>query len=210
MLFVYRRCQFFQNSGWPVSFAELAYTMKVDEKCDVYSFGVVVLEVMLGRHPGNFISSLMSLAASSSSSSPSPSPSVGGNTLLKDVLDQRLPPPEDKLGEGVARVVKLTLSWRGWSPISASNATGFFRAYNSSAFIAKAILHDRIEWCIAWQNCYWLNFYCLLSSIVWNSLLWKMQVFNEQCSAWLWWIMMNTQMFIDGRWWQFLIGLVVQ
>ncbi|KAI5569799.1 hypothetical protein BDE02_12G101400 [Populus trichocarpa] len=89
---------------------ELAYTMKVDEKCDVYSFGVVVLEVMLGRHPGNFISSLMSLAASSSSSSPSPSPSVGGNTLLKDVLDQRLPPPEDKLAGGVARVVKLALS----------------------------------------------------------------------------------------------------
>jgi serine/threonine protein kinase len=84
--------------------------MKVDEKCDVYSFGVVVLEVMLGRHPGNVISSLMSLAASSSSSSPSPSPSVGGNTLLKDVLDQRLPPPEDKLAGGVARVVKLALS----------------------------------------------------------------------------------------------------
>ncbi|KAG5234427.1 MDIS1-interacting receptor kinase [Salix suchowensis] len=38
---------------------ELAYTMKVDEKCDVYSFGVVVLEVLLGRHPGDFISSLI-------------------------------------------------------------------------------------------------------------------------------------------------------
>ncbi|CAA6662526.1 unnamed protein product [Spirodela intermedia] len=30
---------------------ELAFTMKVTEKCDVYSFGVVALEVMLGKHP---------------------------------------------------------------------------------------------------------------------------------------------------------------
>jgi serine/threonine protein kinase len=59
--------------------------MKVDEKCDVYSFGVVTLEVMMGKHPGDFISSLMLSASTSSSSSP-----IGHNTLLKDVLDQRL------------------------------------------------------------------------------------------------------------------------
>ncbi|KAF9671881.1 hypothetical protein SADUNF_Sadunf12G0096200 [Salix dunnii] len=83
---------------------ELAYTMKVDEKCDVYSFGVVVLEVLLGRHPGNFISSLMSMSSSALSSS------TGHNTLLKDVLDQRLLPPVDKFAEGVAHAVKLALS----------------------------------------------------------------------------------------------------
>ncbi|KAL6329645.1 hypothetical protein AAG906_026370 [Vitis piasezkii] len=49
---------------------ELAYTMKVDNKTDVYSFGVVTLEVIMGRHPGELISSLLS-SASSSSSSPS-------------------------------------------------------------------------------------------------------------------------------------------
>ena len=32
--------------------SEHAYTMEVSEKCDVYSFGVVVLEVIIGRHPG--------------------------------------------------------------------------------------------------------------------------------------------------------------
>ena len=79
--------------------------MKVDEKCDVYSFGVVVLEVLLGRHPGDFISSLMSMSSSSALSS-----STGRNTLLKDVLDQRLPPPVDKFAEGVAHAVKLALS----------------------------------------------------------------------------------------------------
>ncbi|KAJ6761161.1 LEUCINE RICH REPEAT KINASE 2 [Salix purpurea] len=75
--------------------------MKVDAKCDVYSFGVVALEVMMGKHPGDFISSLM-LSASTSSSSP-----IGHNTLLKDVLDQRLPPPENDLADGVAHVAKI-------------------------------------------------------------------------------------------------------
>ncbi|XP_034899755.1 uncharacterized protein [Populus alba] len=83
---------------------ELAYTMKVDEKCDVYSFGVLTLEVMMGKHPGDFISSLM-LSASTSSSSP-----IGHNTVLKDVLDQRLPPPENKLADGVAHVAKLAFA----------------------------------------------------------------------------------------------------
>ncbi|XP_011000224.1 PREDICTED: probable LRR receptor-like serine/threonine-protein kinase At4g08850 [Populus euphratica] len=84
---------------------ELAYTMKVDEKCDVYSFGVLTLEVMMGKHPGDFISSLMCSASTSSSSSPS-----GHNTLLKDVLDQRLPPPENELADGVAHVAKLAFA----------------------------------------------------------------------------------------------------
>ena len=78
--------------------------MKVDEKCDVYSFGVLTLEVMMGKHPGNFISSLM-ISASSSSSSP-----IGRHTLLKDVLDRRLPPPENEHADGVALVAKLAFA----------------------------------------------------------------------------------------------------
>ncbi|CDP11414.1 unnamed protein product [Coffea canephora] len=35
---------------------ELAYTLEVNEKCDVYSFGVLALEVIMGKHPGDFIS----------------------------------------------------------------------------------------------------------------------------------------------------------
>ncbi|XP_061953062.1 MDIS1-interacting receptor like kinase 2-like [Populus nigra] len=83
---------------------ELAYTMKVDENCDVFSFGVLTLEVMMGKHPGDFISSLM-LSASTSSSSP-----TGHNTIMKDVLDQRLPPPENELADGVAHVAKLAFA----------------------------------------------------------------------------------------------------
>ncbi|KDO61310.1 hypothetical protein CISIN_1g013793mg [Citrus sinensis] len=61
---------------------ELAYTMVMTEKCDVYSFGVVTLEVLMGKHPRDLLSSL------SSSSDP--------KIMLIDVLDQRLPPPVDQ------------------------------------------------------------------------------------------------------------------
>ncbi|KAL3735087.1 hypothetical protein ACJRO7_024264 [Eucalyptus globulus] len=73
---------------------ELAYTMEVKEKCDVYSFGVVTLEVIMGRHPGDLISSLASSASSSSSNS------TNSCWLLKQALDQRIPYPDgDTLGQ---------------------------------------------------------------------------------------------------------------
>ncbi|KAK9195625.1 hypothetical protein WN943_003750 [Citrus x changshan-huyou] len=58
---------------------ELAHTMVVTEKCDVYSFGVVALEILMGRHPGELLSSLSS--------------SSGPKIMLINVLDQRLSPP---------------------------------------------------------------------------------------------------------------------
>jgi len=45
--------------------------MEVNEKCDVYSFGVVAMEIMMGRHPGDFISSLLSSASSSTTAATS-------------------------------------------------------------------------------------------------------------------------------------------
>lgn len=65
---------------------ELAYTMKVTEKCDVYSFGVLALEVIKGRHPGDFTTSLSSS-------------SVPEVIVLKEVVDQRLPPPSSEVGK---------------------------------------------------------------------------------------------------------------
>ncbi|XP_031287296.1 MDIS1-interacting receptor like kinase 2-like [Pistacia vera] len=61
---------------------ELAYTMVVTEKCDVYSFGVVALEVLMGRHPEEILSSSSSSSSSSSTQ----------NLMLIDVLDSRLSP----------------------------------------------------------------------------------------------------------------------
>uniref|UniRef100_A0A3N7FCC8 non-specific serine/threonine protein kinase n=1 Tax=Populus trichocarpa TaxID=3694 RepID=A0A3N7FCC8_POPTR len=93
------------SSNW-TSFAELAYTMKVTEKCDVYSFGVVTMEVMTGRHPGDLISALLSPGSSSSSSMPP----IAQHALLKDVLDQRISLPKKGAAEGVVHMMKITLA----------------------------------------------------------------------------------------------------
>ncbi|GKV48458.1 hypothetical protein SLEP1_g55271 [Rubroshorea leprosula] len=63
---------------------ELTYTIDVTEKCDVYSFGVVALEVLMGTHPGELLTSLSS------------SPSSLQNVMLSDILDTRLLPPRSK------------------------------------------------------------------------------------------------------------------
>ncbi|XP_048130172.1 MDIS1-interacting receptor like kinase 2-like [Rhodamnia argentea] len=82
---------------------ELAYTMEVNEKCDVYSFGMVTLEVIMGRHPGNLISSLASTSPSSQRHSTDSWP-------LKEVLDQRIPYPKGYVLGEVAVVIKMALS----------------------------------------------------------------------------------------------------
>ncbi|PRQ21478.1 putative protein kinase RLK-Pelle-LRR-XI-1 family [Rosa chinensis] len=55
--------------------------MEVNEKCDVYSFGVVTLEIVMGRHPGDFFSSLSSSPASSSAALPAHRVPVVTNTF---------------------------------------------------------------------------------------------------------------------------------
>ncbi|KAK2632232.1 hypothetical protein EUGRSUZ_L01837 [Eucalyptus grandis] len=82
---------------------ELAYTMEVNEKCDVYSFGVVALEVIMGSHPGDLISSL-------ASSSSSPLNNSTTSWPLKEVLDQRIPYPKGNVLGEVALVTKTAFS----------------------------------------------------------------------------------------------------
>ncbi|KAH7843792.1 hypothetical protein Vadar_020778 [Vaccinium darrowii] len=65
---------------------ELAYTMAVTEKCDVYSFGVVALETIMGKHPGDLISSLASPPSE--------------NMMIVDVLDPCLPLPTNPIVAG--------------------------------------------------------------------------------------------------------------
>ncbi|GMP49950.1 hypothetical protein CsSME_00016756 [Camellia sinensis var. sinensis] len=76
---------------------EFAYTMVVTEKCDVYSFGVVALETIMGRHPGELLSSLES-------------PSTR-NIMLADVLDLRLPLPTNPMVVGnIVLVVRMAIA----------------------------------------------------------------------------------------------------
>ncbi|XP_058202654.1 MDIS1-interacting receptor like kinase 2-like [Rhododendron vialii] len=76
---------------------------EVNEKLDIYSFRVLTLEVVMGRHPGDLMSSL-----SSSSLDSSPPSSYG--ILLKDVLDKRLPLPRNQEEEVVVLAVKIALA----------------------------------------------------------------------------------------------------
>ena len=80
--------------------------MQVNEKCDVFSFGVVTLETLMGRHPGDLISFLSSPFSSFSPSCSSSSATVN-HLQLKDLLDQRLPPPRKQTAAEVVSIVKL-------------------------------------------------------------------------------------------------------
>lgn len=66
----------FSLFGWSTFDAELAYSDCVTQKCDVYSFGVVALEIIMGKHPGELVSSLRSASSQ--------------GILFKYILDPRL------------------------------------------------------------------------------------------------------------------------
>lgn len=118
-----------RNKPWfDFIIAELAYTRRVTEKCDVYSFGVVTLEVITGSHPGNLIYSLSS--------------SIGQDILLKDVIDQHLPPPTVIDSREVILAAMLALSCLHASPQSrptmkhvsqvlSSNRAAVFEPFNT-------------------------------------------------------------------------------
>ena len=89
--------------NFDILLSEHAYTMKVSEKCDVYSFGVVALEVIIGSHPGDLISSF-SLSSH--------------DVLLEDILDQRLAHPTNRVAEKVVLVAKIALTCLHASPQS--------------------------------------------------------------------------------------------
>ncbi|KAM7461191.1 hypothetical protein LguiA_029312 [Lonicera macranthoides] len=85
--------------------AELAYTMVVTEKCDVYSFGVVALEILMGKHPGDLLSSLTS-------------PSTR-NSTVNDLLDPQFSCPIDRLVEwDIVMVMRLAFSCISSNPKS--------------------------------------------------------------------------------------------
>ncbi|KAF8018056.1 hypothetical protein BT93_H3073 [Corymbia citriodora subsp. variegata] len=102
------------SSNWTTVAGSYGYmapvTMRITNKCDVYSFGVVALEIMMGKHPRDLLSSLLMTQTSTSSENP--------NLLLKDVLDLRLPPPTGQLANKVVFIVTAALACTRTSPDS--------------------------------------------------------------------------------------------
>lgn len=81
--------------------------MTVTEKCDVYSFGVLTLEVLMGKHPGELISSLHF-----------PMDAVQG-VRYKDVLDPRLSPAtSEDIIDQLAVIINLAISCVSRNPRS--------------------------------------------------------------------------------------------
>ncbi|KAK9075883.1 hypothetical protein SSX86_004212 [Deinandra increscens subsp. villosa] len=82
---------------------ELAYTMEVTEKCDVYSFGILTLEVIMGKHPRDILTSSQDMESIS----------------LSDIPDQRLAPPgQEQIAKQVESLVKIAFSCLHQSPHS--------------------------------------------------------------------------------------------
>ncbi|KAJ3682452.1 hypothetical protein LUZ60_015025 [Juncus effusus] len=75
---------------------ELAYTSRVTEKCDVYSYGVVVLEVLMGKHPGD-VNQVITIE----------SQFTGDNEWLLDITDSRLPVPTDQEIKELERIIQI-------------------------------------------------------------------------------------------------------
>ncbi|KAG6620500.1 hypothetical protein I3842_Q065500 [Carya illinoinensis] len=84
---------------------ELAYTMVITEQCDVYSFGVVVLEILMGRHPGD---QLLNLSSSLWSQ----------GLMLHEILDQRLPLPNHQVAKDIYLVATLAIACLSTEPNS--------------------------------------------------------------------------------------------
>jgi serine/threonine protein kinase len=71
---------------------ELAYTLSMSEKCDVYSFGVVVLELLMGKHPGDMINSV---AFSEK------------EIKLQEVLDHRIETPIGSVMDEIVKMIQI-------------------------------------------------------------------------------------------------------
>ncbi|KAH0758806.1 hypothetical protein KY290_022299 [Solanum tuberosum] len=107
---------------------ELAYTMKVTQMCDVYSFGVLSLEIVKGKHLGEYITVLANSLTIDSEH-------------LSDLLDERLPYPEDRVKDILVFIIKLACSCLLETP--KSRPTMHFISHKLSSMDARPPIHQR-------------------------------------------------------------------
>lgn len=79
--------------------------MRVTEKCDVYSFRVLPLEVIKGKNPRHFLSSIAS-------------PSANMNISLHEMLDSRLPFPSLDIQEKLTSMLEVAFLCKVENPTS--------------------------------------------------------------------------------------------
>ncbi|KAL4580856.1 hypothetical protein LXL04_017061 [Taraxacum kok-saghyz] len=111
---------------------ELAFSMKVTEKCDIYSFGVVAFEIMMGKHPGELLSSLQS---------------PNSDLLMGDLLDPRLSPPKSEVLEAVMVVLNVALACTRLAPESrpSMNTVANEISAKTQPYLPKSFYRSKME-----------------------------------------------------------------
>lgn len=71
-------------------------TENVTEKCDVYSFGVLALELFMGSHPGDLLSSIYLKTSKN-------------DVCVKDLLDSRVELPDAQTARNIYRVLSCAV-----------------------------------------------------------------------------------------------------
>ena len=113
--------------------------MKVTEKCDVYSFGVVALEILMGRHPTELLTSLSSSFQ---------------NVMLHEILDQRLPPPTHLVAQDIFLVATVAFACLHTKPKSRPIMKCLSQEFLSQKKPIAKPLHAFSLWQLKNQNMY--------------------------------------------------------
>lgn len=108
--------------------------MVVTEKCDVYSFGVVALEIMMGRHPGDLLSSLTTLKSTQTK-------------MLNDILDTRLPSPTSQQEHDIFLVLTQAFACLCSNPKSRPSMIGLSQKFSQTpvTLAANSIYTTSVE-----------------------------------------------------------------
>ncbi|XP_041018524.1 MDIS1-interacting receptor like kinase 2-like [Juglans microcarpa x Juglans regia] len=113
---------------------ELAYTMVITKECDVYSFGVVVLEILMGRHPGDQLLTLSSSLWCQDA------------VMLHEILDQRLQPPNHQVAKDICLAATLAIACLSTEPNSRPTMKRVSKDFLSCKKPAAEPLHSVSLW----------------------------------------------------------------